>query len=299
MEPSLYHDEGVVDRDAVKKLKRNMTLDFASGPSAKKPKTAPHVLSSPDLKLLQLASPELERMIIQQNGMVTTTPTPTQFLCPKYVTDEQEAYARGFVDALNELHKKDTSDPNDPVTKPVSSAKVGHGISPLVTSSMPQQGGPLPMSQLATASYPATSAPTVLPSANTLLSSSTSMPTMHSQSPMVPAGVMRLKEEPQTVPSCSSPPIMPIDMEEQEVAKIERKRERNRLAARKCRNRKLERISRLEDRVNELKGQNTTLSSTASTLREQVCKLKQQIMEHVNSGCQVMLSQNVLWTCSE
>ena len=97
METSLYHDEGA--NRSLKPLKRPMTLDFASNqPSAKKPKgntPGMNLLSSPDLKLLQLASPELERMIIQQNGMVTTTPTPTQFICPKYVTEEQEAYARG------------------------------------------------------------------------------------------------------------------------------------------------------------------------------------------------------------
>ena len=43
--------------------------------------------------------------------MVTTTPTPTQFLCPKYVTEEQDAYARGFVDALAELYKKEAGLP--------------------------------------------------------------------------------------------------------------------------------------------------------------------------------------------
>merc|ERR1719245_2731054 len=109
-----------------------MTLDFACEPSAKKPRSGVvNVLSSPDLKLLQLASPELERMIIQQNGMVTTTPTPTQFLCPKYVTEEQEAYARGFVDALNELHSKEGphADGEEPVTSsaPVTShVSTGH-----------------------------------------------------------------------------------------------------------------------------------------------------------------------------
>jgi len=61
--------------------------------------------------MLKLASPELERMIIAQNGLVTTTPTPSGIL-PHYflkqeseVTEEQEQYARGFVDALNQLHQ--------------------------------------------------------------------------------------------------------------------------------------------------------------------------------------------------
>jgi transcription factor AP-1 len=111
-----------------------------------------------------------------------------------------------------------------------------------------------------------------------------------------PPRLLQLKqEEPQTVPCLgSTPPISPINMESQEVIKLERKRARNRVAARKCRTRKLERISRLEDRVNELKSQNSDLTGTANNLRDQVCRLKQQIMEHVNSGCQVMLSQNLL-----
>merc|ERR1739848_875003 len=43
--------------------------------------------------------------------------------------------------------------------------------------------------------------------------------------------------------------VSPIDMETQEKIKLERKRLRNRQAAAKCRKRKLERISLLDDRV--------------------------------------------------
>merc|ERR1711997_1420375 len=47
--------------------------------------------------------------------------------------------------------------------------------------------------------------------------------------------------------------ISPIDMESQEIIKLERKRLRNRLAASKCRKRKLERISNLDEKVSDLK----------------------------------------------
>ena len=60
-------------------------------------------------------------------------------------------------------------------------------------------------------------------------------------------------------------------MENQEVIQLERKRARNRVAARKCRTRKLEKIARIEERVDDLKGQNSDLSSQASALRDQVC----------------------------
>jgi transcription factor AP-1 len=80
----------------------------------------------------------------------------------------------------------------------------------------------------------------------------------------------------------------------QERIKVERKRSRNRVAARKCRYRKLERISKLEDRVNELTGQKNELAHSATQLREQVVRLKQQIMEHVKGGCTLMLSSNLM-----
>lgn len=52
--------------------------------------------------------------------------------------------------------------------------------------------------------------------------------------------LQQIKEEPQVAPA--SPPqqqLNPIDMESQERIKLERKRQRNRVAASKCRKRKL------------------------------------------------------------
>lgn len=97
-----------------------------------------------------------------------------------------------------------------------------------------------------------------------------------------------IKEEPQTVPQ--SPPVSPIDMENQERIKLERKRQRNRVAASKCRKRKLERISKLEDKVKNLKTENQELGSVISGLKQHVFKLKQQVIEHVKSGCSVNLA---------
>lgn len=64
------------------------------------------LLASPDLGLLKLASPELERLIIQSNGLVTTTPTSTQFIYPKVAASEEQEFAEGFVKALEDLHKQ-------------------------------------------------------------------------------------------------------------------------------------------------------------------------------------------------
>lgn len=282
MEASLYEEEHAKSarrtpgEPDLKKLKSSMTLDLTSNPS--KAMKLNGLLGSPDLNLLKLASPELERMIISQNGLVTTTPTPTQFLFPKAVTEEQQDFARGFVDALAELHKTQgpaqkpeltTLEPSKPIYQQTAIADI-----------------------TSVSSRPIEIAPVSQPSVSQASSEYTYLNMQGGQ------GTMQLKEEPQTVPCLSSSPAMsplqPIDMESQEAIKVERKRARNRVAARKCRTRKLERISRLELRVEELKGQNSDLCQTATQLREQVCALKKQIMTHVNSGCHVMLSPNLL-----
>ncbi|CAL1542303.1 unnamed protein product [Lymnaea stagnalis] len=297
MEHSLYSDTDGPD-SAVKKLKRSMTLDFNSSSATKQKKLAT-VLASPDLNMLKLASPELEKMIIQANGMVTTTPTPTQFIFPKFVTEEQEAYARGFVDALAELQSSGALSANrtQELTRTFTTLTVPTALSQSAT--VPTSGA-VPV--FATANE--LSATTTLPGGligrlpSTVSPPKTVLPTTKASMPVSSAGldarIPQIKDEPQTVPCLgSSPPLSPINMESQEKIKLERKRARNRVAARKCRTRKLERISRLEDRVKELKGQNNDLVTTASSLRDQVMKLKQQIVEHVNSGCQIMMAPNI------
>lgn len=279
----LFQTNDSGDRAAVNRLKQNMKLDFNSQTSKK---TKLSLLQSPDLNMLKLASPELEKMIIQANGMVTTTPTPTQFIFPKFVTEEQEAYARGFVDALAELH-----DPLVPIKDGVvpsqipPTSKVGLALLAANSNSISSTFNSLPVT------CQSLTTTTSLPGGLSVSSASRSPKTVSNIDMLLP----RLKEEePQTVPCMeNTPPLSPINMEDQEVIKLERKRARNRVAARKCRTRKLERISRLEDRVKDLKGQNADLVTTATTLRDQVCKLKKQIIDHVNSGCQIMMTQNI------
>merc|ERR1711860_391751 len=83
--------------------------------------------------------------------------------------------------------------------------------------------------------------------------------------------------------------IGPIDMVSQEKIKLERKRQRNRLAASKCRKRKLERIGQLELKVQDLKGENSELANVVKKLKESVYTLKREVIEHMNSGCQINL----------
>ncbi|XP_013782725.1 transcription factor AP-1-like [Limulus polyphemus] len=244
METTFYDNSFARSRDEYGTLKRPATLDLNQSKYSKKQKMN-ILLTSPDLNMLKLESPELERLIITHNGLVTTTPTPTQYPFSRSVTEEQEQYARGFVDALNQLHQATAPSAGSVVPQPVAATEEN-----LVVSS--------------------SSTCTILPVTNGYV-----------------------KDEPQTVPNLGqSPPMSPINMENQERIKLERKRLRNRIAASKCRRRKLERISRLEEKVAQLKTENNDLGSVVNKLRDQVCTLKQHVMEHAKNGCQIMVSNH-------
>ncbi|KAK5869978.1 hypothetical protein PBY51_024650 [Eleginops maclovinus] len=293
-----------------KALKHNMTLNLVDPTGTLKPHLrakASDVLTSPDVGLLKLASPELERLIIQSsNGLITTTPTPTQFMCPKNVTDEQEGFAEGFVRALAELHHQ-----HMPGTLNVTSASQTSVNTSLPTVSSVAGATVYNSNNNNNNTAMRSDSPvyedldTFNPAISTVSAPNytTTAPVMSfsAAAPQLPiygqpsSRLSALKEEPQTVPEMpgETPPLSPINMENQERIKAERKRMRNRIAASKCRKRKLERISRLEDKVKNLKSQNSELSSTANVLREQVAQLKQKVMNHVNSGCQLMLTQQL------
>uniref|UniRef100_A0A8C3MCU2 Transcription factor JunD n=2 Tax=Geospiza parvula TaxID=87175 RepID=A0A8C3MCU2_GEOPR len=238
------------------------------------------LLGSAELGLLKLASPELERLIIQSNGLVTTTPTSGQFLYPKAAASEEQEFAEGFVKALEDLHKQNQL--GGGAAGSGGGAGGGGGGGSGGAGELPAAGmAPEPPVYANLSTYPAVSyatdpGPFAAPP-----------PRLPPPPPPPP-----LKDEPQIVPEVpsfgESPPLSPIDMDTQERIKAERKRLRNRIAASKCRKRKLERISRLEEKVKSLKSQNTELASTASLLREQVAQLKQKVLSHVNSGCQLL-----------
>ncbi|KAM9329056.1 transcription factor JunD [Gastrophryne carolinensis] len=243
------------------------------------------ILTSPDLGLLKLASPELEKLIIQSNGLVTTTPTSSQFLYPKVASEEQE-FAEGFVKALEDLHKQNQL--GIPTTGvELGSVTAGSNLQPPPPSDALVYANLSSYSSTAmgtTVNYSTDTVPYLPPPSGMGQPPASSQPRLQT-----------LKDEPQIVPEVASfgesPPMSPIDMGTQERIKAERKRLRNRIAASKCRKRKLERISRLEEKVKSLKNQNTELASTANLLREQVAQLKQKVLSHVNSGCQLLPQQ--------
>jgi len=86
------------------KKRQNLTLDLNSA-SAKKNRVQ-NLLTSPDVQMLKLTSPELEKFLSQNPTLAT--PTPSGYIFPKSVTEEQMMYAKGFEEALEHLRQAET-----------------------------------------------------------------------------------------------------------------------------------------------------------------------------------------------
>ncbi|XP_010768728.1 transcription factor jun-D-like [Notothenia coriiceps] len=282
--PSIYSHSTMMKKDI------NLNLDdHKSNPL----RDTDGLLNSPDLGLLKLTTPDLERLIIQSNGLVTTANPSSQFLYPKSASDEQE-FAEGFVKALEDLHKQNQLSEAGCVDRLELLGVANSMGSGLQTSDLPVYttlNGYASSPLGTTINYSTDTIPFPPPPSH--LASVQQQQAAAVLSRLQSAGLV--KDEPQTVPDMQSfgdsPPLSPIDMDNQERIKAERKKLRNRVAASKCRKRKLERISRLEDKVKNLKTQNTELASTAGVLRDQVAQLKQKVMNHVSSGCQLLPNQ--------
>ena len=109
-EYSLY-TESMSVKEAYDRTK--LKLDFGSAISSTKRNSilagtplGGSLLQSPDLMLLKLGSPELENLIMQNNGLITTTPTPTDSsISDQSTVEEREQFAAGFVRALQKLQQ--------------------------------------------------------------------------------------------------------------------------------------------------------------------------------------------------
>merc|ERR1711942_222758 len=235
--------------------RQNLTLDLNSA-SAKKNRVQ-NLLTSPDVQMLKLTSPELEKFLSQNPTLATTTlatlsavhPTPAHPVGPSIQINQEHQVTNLNLPLSLSL-------PNTiPVQKPLSRPNSG-----------------------ASGNY-------------------------DSELYQVPDGI-KIKDEPddlslsggesnygsESMLSPNNSGMSPIDMESQEKIKLERKRLRNRLAASKCRKRKLERISQLDERVAQLKSENSDLAAVVKKMKSSVAVLKQEVMEHVNSGCEIRVS---------
>ena len=300
--------------------RKGLTLDLNAA-TTKKPKTASHILTSPDVQMLKLTSPELAEFLTRNPTLATPTPSGNTILFPKTVTEEQELYAKGFEVALKNMHQG-----------PGGSG--GHIIStahppppPLVqykTEPAPSNASAIEAIERATAAHRAQSKMPIMATSEVL----SPRPSSSASGSMDSTDQIRIKEElddsdPETdddedyseeeeIPSNQNNfrgagagrkstnkrlgLMAPIDMKSQEKVKLERKRQRNRLAASKCRKRKLERISHLEGKVTGLKGENVELANVVKKLKESVYSLKQEVLEHHTNGCLISMQEIVYST---
>merc|ERR1719266_586309 len=263
--------------------------------------------------MLKLTSPELEKFLSQNPSLAT--PTPSGYVFPKSVTEEQMMYAKGFEEALEKIKYQENFGPN---TDTVTAANT------LVTLSSGQQQEHQSALHLPL-SLPNTSLSLTSLTPNNPLSrpNSGASGSYDSDTYQLPEGSVsvKIKDEPddrsvneeeeddESLLSPGGAGVSPIDMETQEKIKLERKRLRNRQAAAKCRKRKLERISLLDDRVAQLKTENTDLAAVVKKMKSSVAALKtentdlaavvkkmkssvaglkQEIMEHERSGCEIL-----------
>merc|ERR1711923_339136 len=277
--------------------RQNLTLDLNSA-SPKKNKVQ-NLLTSPDVQMLKLTSPELEKFLSQNPSLAT--PTPSSYGFPKSVTEEQMMYAKGFEEALEKIKYQENY---GPTTDTVTAANT------LVTLSSGQQQDHQSALHLPL-SLPNTSLSLTSLTPNNPLSrpNSGASGSYDSDTYQPPEGsvAVKIKDEPddrsigdedddESVLSPAAAGVGPIDMETQEKIKLERKRLRNRQAAAKCRKRKLERISLLDDRVAQLKTENTDLAAVVKKMKSSVAALKQEVLDHVNSGCEIRMSDATVFS---
>jgi len=275
------------------KKRQNLTLDLNSAASAAKRNKAQLLLTSPDVQKLNLSSPELERFLNANPTLVT--PTQGGYIFPKSVTEEHVMFVKGFEDALETMRNTDNAAGASSETISAANTLATLSAAPIVSDHQN-----LPLSLPNTVPKTLSQNPQSRPSSS--LSGSCEMDPY-----TVPDG-LQIKDEPddQSVSggesnygseSYRSPPtgagMSPVDMAHQEKIKLERKRARNREAASKCRKRKLERISQLDVRVAQLKTENADLAAVVKKMKSNVADLKKQVIEHVQHGCEIRMTDSL------
>ena len=244
------------------------------------PKGNPTALKSPELTLFNLVSPEFEKVLASVQG-TAKTPTPTKVLREgNSINQQREAYVQGFAQALQQLQERQIAE--QPVYRPsgapVVAASCGWGdLTPDETSQYNCQVNAQNDKQFEMNG------------------------TSYQEANQERSDLNAVGPEPETfdcedsVKVRSVPLLPPIDLELQEIVKRERKKQKNRVAASKCRKKKLEREAQLEVRVQALKDKNIELNAVANALRQQVTELKQRVLEHVAFGCQLPSVTTSYW----
>ena len=274
-------------------------------------------LITPDTR--HLPTPAVDLLVATTASSNNTPPISNGYFNPASVpTIEQEMYAQPFLEALNQRFQQDGSSvssdglqchspPN--ATHPSFAATMGN---PSLESTAPTYvtatmsdinnvfSSDINTTYSATGSHTASFAGSYLPMAT----SSHSHIAHESYPSLLPViaqvtqngGVMQsqgysTEQQPSTMSQEMLRQIVPADMKTMEHMKVERKKARNRIAASKCRLRRLQRESDLQEKVRRLKDHNQELNNELNALREKVHNLKKVLTKHMRTGCNVDLPQ--------
>ena len=258
-----------------------------------------------------------------------TTPSSTYNLLrgDHQVTVEQEYYAKGFLDRLEALQ---ASDIHHRINKNVHHPSVVSSVVNHTTSNPFTTNGPNPSLEAVAPTYVTATLDHIphFASATQTISETTSsypMSTSHESYYTHDSYSMPFRHETAVLPGAYSIPssmtggialaqpimygitdtthlngnvmkemtMVPPEMHVQEQMKVERKKARNRIAASKCREKRLQREADLQTKVKILKEHNKELNDEVNGLREQISNLKRALLQHMKTGCQVNLPEHL------
>ena len=269
-----------------------------TGRSGKRKRVDVAGLSTPDVASLALTSPELESIIISGhhtflvNNGPAMTPTSCGLNTRASYLEQQLRVSQDFAEALKNLQSSATS-------RPATEARADV---PLSTGNVPQShrhdsgctSGEGSVMQDYDEDYQNESDDSddkVEDAGNS------SWPTWNSMATPIKRGnPSTFRWDPNNPAKLDSSIVARMNPQERAAYRAARKRARNRLAASRCREKKLKRQNALEGIVQSLTDQNTTLNTQVFALRDEVCRLKEEIMRHAQTGCRTILLESSLLT---
>ena len=244
------------------------------------PKGNPGTLNSPEFTLFNLISPEFEKILASVQNPKSPTCTKAVREGSNTVKQQHEAYVQGFAEALQQIH--DRQQPVEHFHKQ-NTIPAPSGVNNGWVEQDNTHNNFHSQVALNETSYEMRNPGFAGVAA--FENHESNPPPVSCNGPMGESGNFDYEET--LKPQGNILPLPPIDLELQEIVKRERKKQKNRVAASKCRKKKLEREAQLEVRVQQLKDKNIELNAVANALRQQVSELKQRVLEHVAYGCQL------------
>lgn len=274
-------------------IKKPTSLDLSNGRRTARRPHPSQLLESPDLKRIGLTSPELEKFIIQMasplpklNNILpfsglTPCDTPSQEVVKCQLKDDQQASCdsnklRIHLELTKDTVTQLTSNDHQP-------AKLGSSLGNANSYNV-----------------------SVITSNDTNSAINTQVKAITPSSPII-----KVKSESKSS-NCSTPAVAISSVNssssgrsskessrrearDDESSKLEKKRERNRQAAAKCRFKKIQRIQELEGLKNQLTKEREELTEKIKAEENQIARLREYLMDHIKTDCKKKINISTLF----